>query len=154
NGVTGFAAMIAILMIMIILLAVLALIIVRALAASPWGTFTIACTIPIAFLMGWWMKILRPGRTIEATVIGGVLLLAALWGGRVVAEHPSLGQFFTLKATTLAFWLVLYGFIASVLPVWMLLAPRDYLSTFMKVGTVAALAVGILLVLPPIKMPA
>jgi carbon starvation protein len=153
NTVTGFAAMIAILMIMIILLAVLALIIVRALAASPWGTFTIACTIPIAFLMGWWMKILRPGRTIEATVIGVVLLLAALWGGRVVAEHPTLGQFFTLKATTLAFWLVLYGFVASVLPVWMLLAPRDYLSTFMKVGTVALLAVGILLVLPPIKMP-
>src|SRR6185503_20395712 len=154
NTVTGFAAMVAILMIMIILLAVLALVVVRALAASPWGTFTIACTIPIALLMGWWMKSLRPGHTIEATIIGIVLLLGALWGGRVVAEHPTLAGVFTLKATTLAWWLIAYGFIASVLPVWMLLAPRDYLSTFMKIGTVAALAIGILLVLPPIRMPA
>src|SRR6476659_6862801 len=107
NPAAGATAMLAVLFIMIILLAVLALIVVNALKASPWGLFTIACTIPIALLMGWWMKILRPGRTIEATVIGVILLLVALWGGRVVAEHPSLGQFFTLKATTLAFWLVL-----------------------------------------------
>ncbi len=154
NTVTGFAAMVAILMIMIILLAVLALVVVRALAASPWGTFTLACTVPIAFLMGYWMKVLRPGRTLEATLGGIGLLLLALWAGRAVAEHPALGQVFTLRAITLAWWLIAYGFLASVLPVWMLLAPRDYLSTFMKVGTVVALAVGILLVLPPIRMPA
>jgi carbon starvation protein len=154
NRVTGFAAMIAILMIMIILLAVLALVVVRALAASPWGTFTLACTIPIALLMGWWMRAIRPGKTLEATVIGVGLLLLALAGGRWVAQHPTLGAFFTLKDTTLSYWLIAYGFVASVLPVWLLLAPRDYLSTFMKVGTVIALAIGILIVLPPIHMPA
>ncbi|HLB35830.1 MAG TPA: carbon starvation CstA family protein [Gemmatimonadales bacterium] len=153
NQVTGLAAMIAILMIMIILLAVLALVVVRALAASPWGTFTLACTIPIALLMGWWMRTLRPGKTLEATVIGVGLLLLALWGGRLVAEHPTWGAFFTLKDTTISYWMIAYGFVASVLPVWLLLAPRDYLSTFMKVGTVIALAIGILIVLPPIHMP-
>jgi carbon starvation protein len=153
NKVTGLAAMIAILLIMIILLAVLALVVVRALAASPWGTFTLACTIPIALLMGWWMRTIRPGKTLEATVIGVGLLLLALWGGRLVAEHPTWGAFFTLKDTTLSFWLIAYGFVASVLPVWLLLTPRDYLSTFMKVGTVVALAIGILIVLPPIHMP-
>jgi len=154
NRTTGVAAMVAILAIMIILLAVLALIVVRALAQSPWGTFTLACTIPIAFLMGYWMKVFRPGHTIEATAIGVVLLLAALWGGRLVAEHPTLSQVFTLKATTLAWWMIAYGMAASILPVWLLLLPRDYLSTFMKIGTVIALAVGILIALPPIRMPA
>src|SRR3989442_563466 len=104
--------------------------------------------------MGWWTKNFRPGHTIEATVAGVALLLLALWGGRAVAEHPILSQVFTLKGTTLAYWLIAYGFVASVLPVWMLLAPRDYLSTFMKIGTVVALAIGILVVLPPLKMPA
>jgi len=153
NRVTGVAAMIAILMIMIILLAVLALVVVRALAESPWGMFTLACTIPIAFGMGWWMKVLRPGKTMEATIAGVALLMVALWGGRLVAENPAWAAFFTLKPTTTAYWLIAYGFIASVLPVWMLLCPRDYLSTFLKIGAVAALALGILLVLPPLKMP-
>ncbi|HXV87027.1 MAG TPA: carbon starvation CstA family protein [Gemmatimonadales bacterium] len=154
NKVTGVAAMVAILAIMIILLAVLALVVVRALAESPWGTFTIACTIPIAFLMGWWMKAVRPGRALEASLGGAALLFLALWTGRLVAEHPVLGELFTLKATTISLWIILYGFVASVLPVWLLLAPRDYLSTFLKIGTVVALAVGILVVLPPIRMPA
>ena len=154
NQVTGMAAMVAILAIMIILLAVLALVVVRALAASPWGTFTLACTIPIALLMGWWMRTIRPGKTLEATLIGVGLLMLALWGGRLVAEHPTWGAFFTLKDVTISYWMIAYGFVASVLPVWLLLAPRDYLSTFMKVGTVIALAIGILIVLPPVHMPA
>jgi carbon starvation protein len=154
NAVTGTAAMVAILAIMIILLAVLALVVVRALAESPWGTFTIACTIPIAIGMGWWMTVFRPGKTAEATVGGVVLLLLALYGGKVVAEHPVLARLFTFDATTLSYFIIGYGFLASVLPVWLLLAPRDYLSTFMKVGTVAALAVAILLVMPPLKLPA
>ncbi len=154
NQVTGIAAMVAILAIMIILLAVLALVVVRALAASPWGTFTLACTIPIALLMGWWMRTIRPGKTLEATLIGVGLLMLSLWAGRLVAQNPTWGAFFTLKDTTLSYWLIAYGFVASVLPVWLLLAPRDYLSTFMKVGTVVALAIGILIVLPPIHMPA
>ena len=154
NKVTGVAAMVAILAIMIILLAVLALVVVRALAESPWGTFTIACTIPIALLMGWWMKVVRRGRALEASLGGAALLFLALWGGRLVAEHATLGEFFTLKATTISFWIIVYGFVASVLPVWLLLAPRDYLSTFLKIGTVLALAVGILIVQPPIHMPA
>ncbi len=153
NTTTGFAAMVAILMIMVILLAVLALVVVRALADSPWGTFTLACTIPIAVGMGYWMKVFRPGRTVEATIAGVILLMVALWAGRIVAEDPTWGAFFTLRGTTIAWWMIAYGFIASVLPVWMLLCPRDYLSTFLKIGAVVALAIGILLVLPPIKMP-
>lgn len=154
NQVTGVAAMVAILAIMIILLAVLALVVVRALAQSPWGTFTLACTIPIALLMGWWMRSFRPGQTLEATVLGVTLLVLALVSGRYVAQHPTLAQWFTLRDATLSYWLIAYGFLASVLPVWLLLAPRDYLSTFLKIGTVVALAIGILIVLPPIHMPA
>jgi carbon starvation protein len=154
NGVTGIAAMIAILAIMIILLAVLALVVVRALAQSPWGTFTITCTVPIALAMGWWMRMFRPGRTVEATVGGVLLLLLALWGGQLVSQDPAWAAVFTLKGTTLSYWVIGYGFVASVLPVWLLLAPRDYLSTFLKVGAIIALAIGILVVLPPIKMPA
>ncbi|MBI2073813.1 MAG: carbon starvation protein A [Gemmatimonadetes bacterium] len=154
NKVTGVAAMVAILAIMIILLAVLALVVVRALAESPWGAFTIACTIPIALLMGWWMKVVRPGRALEASLAGAFLLMLALWGGKLVSEHPRLAEIFTLDATAISGWLIAYGFIASVLPVWMLLCPRDYLSTFLKIGTVVALAIGILVVLPPLKMPA
>jgi carbon starvation protein len=154
NRVTGTAAMIAILAIMVILLAVLALVVVRALAESPWGTFTIACTIPIALAMGWWMNVFRKGKTVEATIGGVALLLLALYGGKLVAEQPVLANLFTFKATTLAYLVIGYGFIASVLPVWLLLAPRDYLSTFMKLGTIGALAVAIMIVLPPLRLPA
>jgi carbon starvation protein len=151
---TGLAAMIAILAIMVILLAVLALVVVNALRDSPWGMFTIACTIPIALLMGFWMKVWRPGRTLEATAVGIVLLLLALVAGRYVAESAVLAPIFTAEGTTIAWLIIGYGFVASVLPVWMLLCPRDYLSTFMKVGTILLLAVGILVVLPPLKLPA
>ena len=152
--VTGLLAMIAVLAIMVILLAVLALVVVNALKDSPWGVFTILCTMPIAVLMGFWMKVWRPGRTLEASAIGVVLLMLALVGGRYVAESPVLAPYFTASGLTIAYGIIAYGFIASVLPVWMLLCPRDYLSTFMKIGTILLLAVGILLVLPPLRMPA
>ena len=152
--VTGLLAMGAILAIMIILLAVLALIVVRALADSPWGVFTILCTIPIAMGMGVWMKVWRPGKTLEATSVGVILLLLALVAGRWVAASPTLGPLFTLDAVTIAWGIIGYGFIASVIPVWLLLCPRDYLSTFLKIGTIAALALGIVLTLPTIHLPA
>ncbi len=152
--VTGVIAMVAILAIMVILLAVLALVIVNALRDSPWGVFTLLCTIPIAFLMGFWMKIWRPGKVGEATVIGLVLLMLALVGGRYVAESATLAPLFRHDGVTIAWGIILYGFAASVLPVWMLLLPRDYLSTFMKIGTVILLAIGIVIVMPPLKMPA
>jgi carbon starvation protein len=152
--VTGLLAMVAVLAIMVILLAVLALVVVNALKDSPWGVFTILCTLPIAILMGFWMKIWRPGRTLEASAAGVVLLLLALVGGRHVAESATLAPYFTYSGLTIAYGMIGYGFIASVLPVWMLLCPRDYLSTFMKIGTILLLAVGILLVLPPLKLPA
>jgi carbon starvation protein len=143
----GAAALIAVLSIMIILLAVLALVVVNALAASPWGTFSIAMTIPIALFMGFYLRVFRPGRVIETTVIGVALLLLAIGLGSLI-ENSSLAGAFTLAPTTLVVWLVVYGFAASVLPVWMLLAPRDYLSTFMKVGAIGLLALGILLTRP------
>jgi carbon starvation protein len=152
--VTGLLAMVAVLAIMVILLAVLALVVVNALKDSPWGVFTILCTIPIAILMGFWMKIWRPGRTLEASALGVVLLMAALVGGRYVAQSPILAPYFTHSGLSIAYGMIVYGFIASVLPVWMLLCPRDYLSTFMKIGTILLLALGILLVLPPLKLPA
>ena len=151
---TGILAMVAVLAIMVILLAVLALVVVNALKDSPWGVFTILCTMPIAILMGFWMKVWRPGRTLEASAVGIVLLLAALVGGRYVAQSPTLAPYFTASGLTIAYGIIAYGFIASVLPVWMLLCPRDYLSTFMKIGTILLLALGILLVLPPLRMPA
>jgi carbon starvation protein len=151
---TGVIAMVAILAIMVILLAVLALVVVNALRDSPWGVFTILCTIPIAILMGFWMKVWRPGKTMEATVAGVILLMVALVAGKWVADSATLAPLFTHDGLTLAYGLIGYGFIASVLPVWMLLCPRDYLSTFMKIGTIVLLAVGILIVLPPLKMPA
>jgi carbon starvation protein len=151
---TGTLAMVAILAIMTILSAVLALVVVNALRDSPWGVFTIACTIPIAMLMGFWMRVIRPGKTIEGSIIGVALLLLALVAGRWVATSPTLAPIFTLSGPALAGWLMGYAFVASVLPVWMLLAPRDYLSTFMKIGTIFLLAIGILLVLPPLKLPA
>ena len=152
--VTGLLAMVAVLAIMVILLAVLALVVVNALKDSPWGVFTILCTIPIAILMGFWMKVWRPGRTLEASAAGVALLLLALVGGRHVAESATLAPYFTYSGLTIAYGMIAYGFIASVLPVWMLLCPRDYLSTFMKVGTILLLALGIVLVLPPLKLPA
>src|SRR2546426_1732877 len=154
SHVTGVTAMIAVLAIMIILLAVLALIVVNALRASPWGLFTIACTIPIALLMGWWMKRWRPGRVAEASIIGALLLLVALVAGGSVASHPGLAAAFTHSGTSLAGMMIAYGFIASVLPVWMLLCPRDYLSSFLKITTVVVLGVAILIILPPLRMPA
>src|SRR5256886_1113405 len=154
NPAAGATAMLAVLFIMIILLAVLALIVVNALKASPWGLFTLGCTVPIALLMGWWMRRWRPGRVGEASAAGAVLLLGALVAGGWVAGQPQLAPLFTHSATTLTWIMVAYGFIASVLPVWMLLCPRDYLSTFLKITTILVLAVAILVILPPLRMPA
>jgi carbon starvation protein len=151
---TGGAGLVAILAILVILIAVLGLVVVNALRASPWGLFTIACTIPIALLMGWWMRRFRPGRVLEASAVGVALLAIALLGGRWVAQDPTWSGWFTWSGPSLAWALMIYGFAASVLPVWMLLAPRDYLSTFLKVGTVVVLAAAILILLPPIRMPA
>jgi carbon starvation protein len=139
---------------MIILLAVLGLVVVKVLAESPWGVFTVGATLPIALLMGLYLRYLRPGKTLEGSVLGVVLLLAAVWGGQWVHSHPEVAKAFTFTAEPLAWSIVVYGFAASVLPVWLLLAPRDYLSTFMKLGTIVALAGGVLLVLPTLKMPA
>lgn len=149
----GFVTLAAVLAIMIILLAVLALVVVKALADSPWGTFTLAATIPIALLVGLYMRIVRPGKVLEGSVLGVGLLLLALVGGSWVAASPTWAPVFTLAPTTLAIALMVYGFAASVLPVWLLLAPRDYLSTFVKVGTVALMAVGLLLTAPTLQLP-
>lgn len=149
----GAAALIATFAIMIILLGVLALVVVNALASSPWGTFSIGMTIPIALLMGFYLRVLRPGRVSEVSLIGVALLLLALVAGRWVAESSWAGTF-TLAPSTLVIWLVVYGFVASILPVWTLLAPRDYLSTFMKIGTIGLLALGVVVALPALKMPA
>jgi carbon starvation protein len=152
--VPGLIAMFGILMIMIILLAVLALIVVKALVGSPWGTFTVFATIPIAVLMGLYGRYLRPHRIGEMSAIGFVLLMLAIVLGQPVSESPTLAPLFTFKGETLAIMLIGYGFVASVLPVWLLLAPRDYLSTFLKIGTIVALAIGIVIVMPELKMPA
>jgi carbon starvation protein len=154
NSTAGLVAMLAVMFIMVVLLAALALIVVNALKSSPWGLFTIGCTIPIALLMGWWMKRWRPGRVGEASVVGAVLLIVALVAGGRVAESPSLAPLFTCSGPTLCWLMVLYGFVASVLPVWVLLCPRDYLSTFLKITTVLVLAAAILLLRPPLRMPA
>nr|WP_290909307.1 carbon starvation CstA family protein [Anoxybacillus sp.] len=151
---TGLIAMLGILGIMIILLAVLALVVVKALVGSPWGMFTIAATIPIAILMGVYMRYIRPGRVGEASIIGFVLLMASLVFGQNVAENPTLASMFTFKGETIALLMIGYGFVASALPVWLLLAPRDYLSTFLKIGTIVGLALGILVVAPDLQMPA
>jgi carbon starvation protein len=150
----GTIAMAGVLMIMVILLAVLALVVVKALAQSPWGTFTVAATIPIALLMGIYGRYLRPGRIGEMSVIGFALLMASIVYGGYVAADPVLGPMFTFSGVELSWMLIAYGFIASVLPVWVLLAPRDYLSTFLKIGTILGLALGILFVSPDLKMPA
>ncbi|HTQ20857.1 carbon starvation CstA family protein, partial [Mycobacterium sp.] len=149
----GAAALIGVLVIMVILIAVLALIVVKALAQSPWGLFSIAMTIPIALFMGCYLRFLRPGRVAEVSIIGFVLLLTAVASGNWVAETSWGASWFTLSPVALCWCLIGYGFAASVLPVWLLLAPRDYLSTFIKVGTILALAVGILLAHPRMLLP-
>jgi carbon starvation protein len=152
--VAGYTALVAVLGIMIVLISVLALVIVNALKASPWGVVTISLTIPIALLMGAYMRWIRPHRVLEASAIGIVLLIFALYAGRWAAANPAVAPMFTLGGTTLAFLIMIYGFAASVLPVWLLHAPRDYLSAFVKIGVIMALALGILIVLPPLQMPA
>jgi carbon starvation protein len=152
--VAGGIAQIGILLIMIILLAVLALVVVKALAGSPWGTFTVFATIPIAILMGLYSRFIRPGRIAEMSLMGFVLLIAALIYGQTVAQNLMLAPLFTLRGESLALMIIGYGFVASVLPIWLLLAPRDYLSTFLKIGTITMLAIGIVLVRPEMKMPA
>ncbi len=151
--VAGFTALVATFGIMIVLIAVLALIVVNALRASPWGTVTIGLTIPIAIIMGLWLQYVRPGRILETSAIGLILLGVALFAGRWVADSATLAPLFTLTAMQLAAAIVIYGFTASVLPVWLLLAPRGYLSAFVKVGVVIALAGGIFILLPPLQMP-
>jgi carbon starvation protein len=150
--VPGVIALFGAFMIMVIILAVLALIVVKALAESPWGMFTVAATIPIALLMGVYLRYIRPGRVGEISFVGFVLLMLAIVGGQHVAEDPTLAAMFTFSGTGLTWLLIGYGFIASVLPVWLLLAPRDYLSTFLKIGTILALAIGIIVVAPTLKM--
>jgi carbon starvation protein len=152
--IAGFTALVAVLGIMIVLIAVLALVVVNALKASPWGVVTIGLTIPTALIMGVYMRWVRPQRVLEASAIGLVLLLVALFAGRWVASNPALAPAFTLTGKTLALLIMAYSFFASVLPVWLLLAPRDYLSAFVKIGVVLALALGIVIVLPPLQMPA
>lgn len=150
----GVIVMLGALGVMIIILSALALVVVKALAHSPWGVFTIAATIPIALFMGVYMRYLRPGKIAEVSIIGFVLMMLAIVYGGNVAADPYWGPFFTLSGTTLTWALVIYGFIASVLPVWLLLAPRDYLSTFLKIGVILGLAVGIVFAMPELKMPA
>lgn len=152
--VGGVAAIVGVLVIMMILLAVLALVVVNALAESPWGIFSIGMTIPIALFMGIYLRYLRPGKVGEVSIIGFVLLLLAIVSGGWVAETSWGADWFTLTPVTIAWLLIGYGFVASVLPVWLLLAPRDYLSTFMKIGTIGLLAVGILVTLPVLQAPA
>jgi carbon starvation protein len=152
--VGGFVAYVAVIAILIILLGVAALIVVNALKASPWGTFTIAMTMPIALLMGLYLRRIRPGKVLEVSALGFVLVLAAIWGGQYVSQNADLARLFTFSAPTLAILIMVYGFAASALPVWLLLAPRDYLSTFVKLGTIALLAVGIVALHPTLHMPA
>jgi carbon starvation protein len=151
GGLVAYGAVISIL---VILLAVGALIVVNALKQSPWGAFTVAMTIPIALLMGVYLRRLRPGRVLETSAIGFVLVMAAIWGGQWASQHPAVAKYFTLTAPVLAIAIIVYGFAASALPVWLLLAPRDYLSTFVKLGTIGLLAIGIVVMHPTLHMPA
>src|SRR5947207_1278581 len=150
----GLVAYVAVISIIVILLGVCALVVVNALRASPWGTFTIAMTIPIALLMGVYLRRLRPGKVLETSALGFVLVMLAIWGGQWVAQSSSLSPYFTLAAPTLAILIIVYGFAASALPVWLLLAPRDYLSTFVNLGTIAVLALAIVILRPTLHMPA
>ncbi|WP_025039613.1 carbon starvation CstA family protein [Nitrosospira briensis] len=152
--VPGMIALFGTFFIMLILLAVLALIVVKALAESPWGTFTVAATIPIALLMGVYSRFIRPGAIGEVSMIGFVLLMLSIVAGQYLPEFPTLAEFFTLTGEQLAWLLIGYGFVASVLPVWLLLVPRDYLSTFLKIGTIVGLAIGVIFISPELRMPA
>ena len=152
--VGGFVAYAAVIAILIILLAVVALVVVNALKGSPWGTFTIAMTIPIALLMGLYLRRIRPGKVLEVSVLGFILVLLAIWGGQSAAQNPEMARVFTLRAPTLAVLIIVYAFAASAMPVWLLLAPRDYLSTFVKLGTIGLLAIGIVVMHPTLHMPA
>ncbi len=152
--VGGFAALFTVLLIMVILLAVVALVVVNALRGSPWATFTIAATMPIAILMGLYLRFWRPSKVLECSAIGFVLVMAAIFAGRSVAQSASIAPMFTFSAMALASGIIIYGFLASALPVWLLLAPRDYLSTFVKLGVVLMLALGILFVRPELQLPA
>jgi carbon starvation protein len=149
----GWVALVAVLLIMALLLAVLALIVVQALAESPWGFTTIALSLPIAIAMGFWMKVWRPGKVLEASVFGAVLLVLSIFVGRWVAQTPALAPYMTLDPNSLVVVMMAYGFIASVLPVWVLLCPRDYLSTFMKVGTILLLAIATVMLAPMLQAP-
>ena len=151
--VGGFTALITVLLIMIILLAVVALVVVNALKGSPWGTFTIAATMPIAIVMGVYLRYWRPGKVLECSVLGFTLVMLSIFGGQWVSQSAAWAPLFNLSAMTLALSIILYGFLASALPVWLLLAPRDYLSTFVKLGVVVLLAIGILFVRPQLEMP-
>src|SRR5574338_613917 len=152
--VGGAAALVGVLAIMVILIGVLGLVVVNAMFGSPWGTFTVSATIPIALAMGLYMVHLRPGRVLEATAWGVALVLVAVFAGGWVQDHPTLRALFDLDKRSLALAIIAYGFVASVLPVWLLLAPRDYLSAFVKIGTVLLLAAGLLWVRPDVKLPA
>ena len=152
--IPGTIALFGCFLIMIIIIAVLALIVVKALAESPWGMFTVMATIPIAMFMGIYMRYIRPGHIGEISVIGVVLLLASIWLGGQIAADPTWGPAFTFTGVQITWMLVGYGFVAAVLPVWLVLAPRDYLSTFLKIGTIVGLAIGILIIAPELKMPA
>jgi carbon starvation protein len=152
--VGGFVAYVAVIAILVILLGVAALIVVNALKDSPWGTFTIAMTIPIALLMGLYLRRIRPGKVLEVSVLGFILVLLAIWGGRWASQNPDMAHIFSLSGSTLAILIIVYGFAASALPVWLLLAPRDYLSTFVKLGTIALLGIGIVALHPTLHMPA
>jgi carbon starvation protein len=152
--VGGLVAYVAVIAIIVILLGVCALVVVNALKNSPWGTFTIAMTIPIALLMGVYLRRMRPGKVLETSLVGFVLVLVAIWGGQWASQTPWMGKWFSLTAPALAILIVAYGFAASALPVWLLLAPRDYLSTFVKLGTIAMLALGIVGMRPTLHMPA
>ncbi|CAI8919330.1 MULTISPECIES: carbon starvation CstA family protein [Pseudomonas] len=152
--IPGTIALFGCFLIMIIILAVLALIVVKALAESPWGIFTVMATIPIAMFMGIYMRYIRPGRIGEISVIGVLLLLGSIWLGGQIAADPVWSKAFSFTGIQITWMLIGYGFVAAVLPVWLILAPRDYLSTFLKIGTIIALAIGILVTMPELKMPA
>ncbi|RMM56016.1 hypothetical protein ALQ77_200012 [Pseudomonas corrugata] len=152
--IPGTIALFGCFLIMIIILAVLALIVVKALAESPWGIFTVMATIPIAMFMGIYMRYIRPGRIGEISLIGVLLLLGSIWLGGQVAADPVWAKAFSFTGIQITWMLIGYGFVAAVLPVWLILAPRDYLSTFLKIGTIVALAIGILITMPELKMPA
>jgi carbon starvation protein len=151
--VGGFVALITVLLIMVILLAVVGLVVVNALKGSPWGTFTIALTMPVALFMGLYLRFIRPGKVLECSLIGFVLVMLSIFGGQWVSQSPSWAAVFTLSGVSIALIVMLYGFMASILPVWLLLAPRDYLSTFVKLGVVFLLALGILAVRPQLALP-